>query len=95
MTLKNGGGEKAAAAGRPTFSQLVDEAAKKDATHQTIIRRLQFAQAAVVRGHKKLARERFSKLRDDLVSHLDAVTGDAKTDVERVLSYVEYQLSRN
>jgi hypothetical protein len=95
LTMKGGGGEKAAAAGRPTFNQLVDEAAKKDATHQTIIRRLQYAQAAVVRGHKKLARERFSKLRDDLVSHLDAVSGDAKTDVERVLSYVEYQLSRN
>lgn len=94
LTMKNGSGEKAAAAGRPTFNQLVEESSQKDATHQTIIRRLQYAQAAVVRGNSKLARERFSKLRDDLVGHLEAVSGDQKADVERVLSYVEYQLSR-
>ncbi|MGD9631829.1 MAG: FHA domain-containing protein [Pirellulales bacterium] len=97
LTMKQGGGEKAAAAGRPTFNELVDDSQKKDATHQAIIRRLQYAQAAVVRyGTKgnKVARERFSKLRDDLVSHVDAVEGDEKADVERILSYVEYQLGR-
>lgn len=96
LTVKNGG-EKAAAAGRPTFNQLVDESSKKDATHQAIIRRLQFAQAAIVRygtKNNKRARERFAKLRDALVSHVDAVKGEQKADVERVLSYVEYQLGR-
>jgi hypothetical protein len=94
LTMKDGGGESAAAADRPTFKQLVDESAKKDATHQAIIRRLQYAQAAIVRDNDRLARERFSKLRDQLLGHVEAVDGERKADAERVLSYVEYQLGR-
>lgn len=97
LTMKNGGGEKAAAADRPTFNDLVEESLKRGEVNQAIFRRLQYAQAAIVRYGSKnniRARERFSKLRDDLVSHVDAVQGDEKVDVERVLSYVEYQLGR-
>jgi hypothetical protein len=95
LLLKNaGGGESAAAADRPTFNELVTESTSKDPAHQAVIRRLQYAQAAIVRGNLKLAHERFSLLRDHLVSHADSLTGDAKKDAERVLSYVEYRLGQ-
>jgi hypothetical protein len=98
LLLKNaGGGESSAAADRPTFNELVTESNSKDPAHQAIVRRLQFAQAAIVRfGYdgNKHAHERFSLLRDHLVSHVDSLSGDAKKDAERVLSYVEYRLGQ-
>jgi hypothetical protein len=94
LTMKNAGGEKATAADRPTFDELVEASLTKDPSYQAIIRRLQYAQAAVVRGNNRLARERFSRLRDQLVSHLDPLEAEAKAEVERVLSYVEYRLSQ-
>jgi hypothetical protein len=95
LFLKNsGGGESAAAADRPTFNELVTESESKDPAHQAIIRRLQYAQAAIVRGNLQLAHEQFSLLRDHLVSHAKSLSGDAKKDAERVLSYVEYRLGQ-
>lgn len=98
LLMKNsGGGESAAAADRPTFNELVNESTSKDPAHQAIIRRLQYAQAAIVRfGYdgNRLAHARFSLLRDHLVSHVDSLTGDAKKDAQRVLSYVEYRLGQ-
>jgi hypothetical protein len=97
LMMKNAGGGEKPAADRPTFSQLVQESLTKGEPHQDIVRRLQYAQAAIVRygtRSNKVAHDRFSKLRDQLVSHVDSLAGEEKTDAERVLSYVEYQLGR-
>ena len=98
LMMKRGGssGDKPSA-DRPTFEQIVQDSLSKDASYRAIVRRLQYAQAAIVRfGDRgnKVARERFATLRDQLVHHVDNLQGDAKTDVERVLSYVEYRLGR-
>jgi hypothetical protein len=94
LMMKNGGGKETAAADRPTFNELVQASLTKDEAHRAIIRRLQYAQAAIVRGNIKLAHQRFAKLRDQLVSHVDSLSGDAKKDAEQVLSYVEYRLGQ-
>jgi hypothetical protein len=94
LMMKNGGGKETAAADRPTFNELVLASLTKDEAHRAIIRRLQYAQAAIVRGNIKLAHQRFAKLRDQLVSHVDSLSGDAKKDAEQVLSYVEYRLGQ-
>ena len=46
------------------------------------------------RQRPQLAHERFVKLRDQLVNHVDSLAGEEKTDAERVLSYVEYRLGQ-
>ena len=94
LMMSNAGGGEQAAPDRPTFNELVRESLTKGEPHQAIVRRLQYAQAALVRGNAPLAHERFGKLRDQLVSHVDSLTGQEKTDVERVLSYVEYRLGQ-
>jgi hypothetical protein len=92
LMIKNGGGDVASAANRPTFNEIVQDSLNKDEAHRAIVHRLQYAQAALVRGNNSLARERFLKLRDQLVKHVDSLQGDAHADAEKVLSYVEYRL---
>jgi hypothetical protein len=96
LMMKNSSGksDSAAAADRPTFNQIVQESLTKDESHRAIVRRLQYAQAALVRNNPKLAHERFSELRDQLFHHVEALPADKKADSEQILSYVEYQLGR-
>jgi hypothetical protein len=94
LMMKNGGGGETSAADRPTFNEIVQDSLKKDEAHRAIVHRLQYAQAALVRGNDMLARERFSKLRDQLVNHVDTLQGDAQADAKKVLSYVEYRLGQ-
>lgn len=93
LVMKNAGGETSAA-NRPTFNDIVQESLTKDEAHRAIVQRLQYAQAALVRGNDVLARERFLKLRDQLVNHVESLEGDARADAEKVLSYVEYRLGQ-
>jgi hypothetical protein len=94
LMMKKGGGSETTAVDRPTFNDIVEESLTKDEAHRAIVRRLQFAQAALVRGNGALARERFLKLRDQLVNHVDTLEADPQADAEKVLSYVEYRLSQ-
>jgi hypothetical protein len=94
LLMKNSGGSEPAAADRPTFNQIVQESLTKDESHRAIVRRLQYAQAAVVRGNPKLAHERFAELRDLLVHHVEALPTEKKADSEQILSYVEFRLGR-
>jgi hypothetical protein len=94
LMMKNGGVAETNAPDRPTFNQIVQDSLKKDEAHRAIVQRLQYAQAALVRGNERLARERFLKLRDQLVSHVDSLEGDPQADAKRVLSYVEYRLGQ-
>jgi len=94
LMMKNGGGSETAAVDRPTFNDIVEASLTKDEAHRAIVRRLQYAQAALVRGNSALARERFLKLRDQLVNHVDSLEAEPQADAEKVLSYVEYRLSQ-
>jgi len=95
LLLKNSSGRgETAAVDRPTFNEIVEESLTKEESHRTIVRRLQFAQAALVRGNTRLAHERFVELRDQLVHHVEALPADKKADSEAILSYVEYRLSQ-
>jgi hypothetical protein len=93
LLMKKGGGETVAK-DRPTFNDIVQASLSKDEPHRDIVRRLQYAQAALVRGNRELARERFLKLRDQLVSHVDSLDSKAQADAKSVLSYVEYRLGQ-
>jgi len=93
LLMKKGGGETTAP-GRPTFNDIVQASLTKDEAHRSIVRRLQYAQAALVRGNSALARERFLKLRDQLVNHVDSLDANAQPDAKNVLSYVEYRLGQ-
>ena len=93
LMLKKGGAETTAP-DRPTFNEIVQASLTKDETYRSIVQRLQYAQAALVRGNKALARQRFLKLRDQLVNHVDSIDAKAQTDAKVVLSYVEYRLGQ-
>jgi hypothetical protein len=94
LTMNRGGG--ATTANRPTFDAIVKEslAASEGSAMRKLLPQLQYAQAAVVRGNAEVARVRFSRLRDRLVSQIDSLSGDSRKQAETALDYVEYQLSR-
>jgi predicted RNA-binding Zn ribbon-like protein len=94
LLMKNSGGTEKAAPDRPTFNELVHDSLTKDDPHRNIIRHLQYAQAALVRGNAKLAHQRFADLRDQLVQHVENLSGDDRAEVVRILSYVEYRLGQ-
>jgi len=94
--LMMGGGEETIAQNRPTFEAIVtDSLAKdKDDPARLILPRLQYAQAALVRGHNDLARARFLKLRDQLVRQIESLPDDKRAGPDEMLDYVEYRLSQ-
>jgi hypothetical protein len=94
MLMMNSAGIETTAPDRPTFNDIVQESLKKDEAYRAIVRRLQYAQAALVRGNDTLARERFLKLRDQLLNQVDSLQGDSLADAKKVLSYVEYRLGQ-
>ncbi len=94
LLLMKKGDAESAAKDRPTFNDIVQASLTKDEAHRDIIRRLQYAQAALVRGNSALARERFLKLRDQLVNHVDSLDARSQADAKTVLSYVEYRLGQ-
>ena len=92
--LMRGGDDTAIAADRPSFEAIVQESLSKDAAYRAVVRRLQYAQAALVRGHYPLARERFLKLRDQLIKQVESLPQEGRGDIERILSYVEFRLGQ-
>jgi hypothetical protein len=63
-------------------------------TARTLLPRLQYAEAAVVRGHKEQALERFSRLRDQLVRLQATLAEGGDEDVQHMLDFVEYRLGQ-
>jgi len=89
------GGSPPTAANRPTFDSIVKESLeKKDGVARKLLPNLQYAQSAVVRGNTVVAKERFSKLRDKLVSQMDSLPEAEQKEARKVLDYVEYQLGK-
>jgi hypothetical protein len=92
--LTMGGDGEPAGPARPTFEAIVESSlAKKEDPSRAFLPRLQYAQAALVRGHTELARTRFLKLRDQLVRHKESLPTGGRAETERMLDYVEYRLS--
>jgi hypothetical protein len=89
-------GPKTSAPDRPTFEAIVQNtlANDKNAAARAILPRLQYAEAAVVRGHGELARSRFLKLRDVLVRQKESLPAEEGEDAKRMLEYVEYRLGQ-
>jgi hypothetical protein len=91
-----GGGEAAPAANLPSFDAIVRStlASEKDEGTRALLPRLQFAQAALVRGHNQLARLLFLRLRDQLRVRHESLPSDQRAGVQQMLRYVEYQLGQ-
>jgi hypothetical protein len=85
-----------ATAERPSFESIVETTLAKspETATRTLLPRLQFAQAALVRGNEQLARERFLKLRDQLLRQMGSHSKQDADDVARMLRYVESQLGQ-
>ena len=94
--LTMGGGEAdTATQERPTFDAIVENGlANPEDPSSALLPRLQFAETAIVRNHRELARERFLKLRDQLVRQKESLPADSRDGIERMLSYVEFRLSQ-
>jgi hypothetical protein len=92
--LTMGGGEDTASPDRPTFEAIVEETLPGDGPLRSLLPRLQYAQAALVRGNDQLARQRFLKLRDQLVLARQSLPTDQEDGARRMLEYVEYRLSQ-
>jgi hypothetical protein len=95
LLTMSGGEADVATQERPTFEAIVEAAlANKDDPSTALLPRLQFAEAAIVRNHRELARERFLKLRDQLVRQKESLPADDRERFEQMLNYVEFRLSQ-
>ena len=93
--LSMGGGDAPVASKQiPSFDELVAESLSRGDSARDRLQRLQYAQAALVRGHSRLARERFKSFRSQLVRHAELLPESEREDIARFLSYVEYRISQ-
>jgi hypothetical protein len=97
MLTMRGGDEAGAAADRPSFDSIVRTTldAERDSVTRALLPRLQYAQAALVRGNRSLARRHFLRLRDQLVRQRESLPEDQREGLQPMLQYVEYQLGRS
>jgi len=79
---------------RPTFDSIVASGLKKDGNTRALVQQLQFAQAALVRGHNELAGLLFLRLRDRLVRQQETLTAAEREDAREMLDYVQFRLSQ-
>ncbi len=76
----------------PSFSSIVQMSLKSAETPQILVQRLQFAQAALVRGNRELARQEFSALRDDLLQQVESFRASNREAEIAILEFVDFQL---
>jgi len=77
----------------PSFAAVVRNA-NETTTASELVQRLQYAEAAVVRGNRKSARTRFGKLRDDLIPLKEQFVANERTAELAILDFVEYRLGQ-
>jgi hypothetical protein len=96
MLLMDRDGTTSATAERPSFESIVETtlAQNQGTSARVLLPRLQYAQAALVRGNNQFARERFLKLRDQLVQQKVSHSEPVAADLARMLRYVEFQLGQ-
>jgi hypothetical protein len=97
LSMRGGGGGTAQSNETlVSFDQIVAtslQADKNDAA-RALLPRLQFAQAALVRGHQELARQRFLKLRDQLIRQDESFSDKQRASLQPMKRYVEYRLGQ-
>jgi hypothetical protein len=81
-------------ANRPTFESIVKDSLDKGGDARVLVQQLQFAQAALVRGHGELGAALFLRLRDRLIHQQDSLPASDREATQRVLDYVQYRLSQ-
>lgn len=77
----------------PSFSSLVAESLADEQVSRDLIGRLQYAEAAVVRGRSDLAAKRFGSLRDDLI-HSEPAGLKRHEFRQRILDFIELRLQQ-
>jgi hypothetical protein len=87
-------GEDAPVVNRPTFETLVNSGLKKDENVRALTQQLQYAQAALVRGHNELAGILFLRLRDRLVRQQNSLPEADREHARKMLDYVQFRLSQ-
>ena len=95
MFVSVGGGAESASVAIPKFEEIVAASLEDDVADQSrrVVRRLQLAQAALVRGRRDVARQRFAELRDQLLLARPDQATDRPLESQS-LAYVEYRLGQ-
>ena len=76
----------------PSFTKIVNDALASKETSRSLIQRLQYAQATLVRGDRETARTWFGGLRDDLLRREERITRENKVVEMEILRFVEDRL---
>jgi hypothetical protein len=79
-------------ANRPTFESIVKDSLEMSGDARVLVQQLQFAQAALVRGHRELGAALFLRLRDRLIRQQDSRPASDREATQRILDYVQYRL---
>ncbi|HVT26967.1 MAG TPA: hypothetical protein VHE81_03005 [Lacipirellulaceae bacterium] len=78
----------------PSFDAIVVNSLNKDKEIRTLVEQLQFAQAALVRGHIELSAALFLRLRDRLIRQKDSLPEADREYAQHILDYVQFRLSQ-
>jgi hypothetical protein len=78
----------------PSFDAIVVNSLHKSEQIRTLVEQLQFAQAALVRGHTELAAALFLRLRDRLIRQKDSLPEADREYAQYILDYVQFRLSQ-
>ncbi|QDV22334.1 FHA domain-containing protein [Aureliella helgolandensis] len=77
------------------FDEIVEFALQDEAMSEATLTRFQLAEAAVIRGHRKLAAERYGALRSYLIQNsLEHESSQAVNVPEQMIDFIEYRLSQ-
>ena len=76
-----------------SFEKLIADARNSASTSTALIQRVQFAEAAIVRGDPETASKRFVQLRDDLIPQRDRFETEHREPELAIVQFVEKRLS--
>ena len=77
-----------------SLQEILDLNATGSAEDQGMIRRLQYAETMKVRGRKKLARQEFKHLRDELLEEVENSVGQENEFHAKVMNFVQLRLAK-
>lgn len=77
----------------PSFESLVTAALESESTSRLLIRRLQDAEATLLRGNSEGSAQKFMKIRDDLLKQRPRFRALNKSGELAILDYVQHKLN--
>jgi hypothetical protein len=83
----------------PRFDVIVDQAREKsDSTTQSLLRHVQYAESAMIRGNTKAARQRYASVRSMLLANPDPAIIESQSTPDplqqQMMQWVEYRLGQ-